>query len=276
MVATGNSSTSGCGSANGRSSPAAEWGRPAQPLQAARRGGGDSPQREGDREYAGRQPGRQSLRRRQLAGDGSDADEHRHDRDDREREVGRAAHGDLAADEGDERREPQHSGAGADRRKLSEESVAPAYHSRKHELRPPLRFLRPHGSDRAEQTPDRGEYRETAAHTPADIAAHGKQIVRFAVEQPCGVVLTDATREGEPVRERRVTLAVGGGLEEAADGEEQSERDGADARIGEGSECDCASSRHSPLPPGSDGGRSPRARARGCSAIAPGSRRARR
>ena len=71
---------------------------------------------------AGRQPGRQALGRGELARQRSDAGEHRDDRDDRERQVGRAARGKPAGEEGDEEREPEHGRAGADRSELGEEA----------------------------------------------------------------------------------------------------------------------------------------------------------
>ena len=107
---------------------------------------------------------------RELARERADADEHRHDGDDGEREVGRAAGGQARGDEADEGREPEDDGARGDRDERRDERAASADDPREHELLPAGVLLGAHRADGGEQPPDRGEDREGAADAPGDVA----------------------------------------------------------------------------------------------------------
>ena len=160
-VANGRSRTSGRGPVNGRSSSAQPSGvtQRSQPRPPGRVG--DHPQREArPRARPSQMPGRHAPRRRELARQRADAGEDRHDRDDRERQVGRRPAGDPPAAQPGEHRDPEHGGPAPIAASAARKAAAPADDAREHELRAARVLLA-----RAARGP-----RRAAPHTAAKIA----------------------------------------------------------------------------------------------------------
>ena len=247
---------------------------PPQPADAGR-GVGDHPEHECQRhdtaaEFEGHPP-----RRRELAHQRADADEHGDDRGDREREVRRSARRQPAQNRAHERRGPEEQHAGGDRRHGREERRSSPDRPGQHQFGAPGLLLGPQGPDRRQQAEHCAEDRERTADPPGAVAAHGQQVVRLAVEQNDRLVDPEVARERQPVRERRVRMAIADRLYVGDRSEQIRERDRADARIPQRATGD----RQWRLPPRSrrgrpsprcdrrhgrsGAGRSPRARARG-------------
>ena len=126
------------------------------------------------------------------------------DRGRREREVGRAAHGQPRDDEPGELGAPEDEHAEADRDELRGEGGAPSERAGEHELEAAGVLLGPERPHRGEEPVDRGRDRERPADAPGGIPADRGDVVRLAVEEAQPLVAGEAPREQEPARGRRV------------------------------------------------------------------------
>ena len=141
-------------------------------------------------------------------GQGADAHEDQPHRDDREREVGRAGHGQAAGEQPGEGREPDGGGAGADRDEGREIGPAPADDAREHELLPAGVLLAAKGARGGQEPPDRREDRQHAPDAPGGVALRGEQVVgrrRRTAARPCPRRTTGRSAAG-----RRPTGTCGG------------------------------------------------------------------
>ncbi len=257
----------------------AERSRPAQPSDVVG-GVGDGAQQEEDADDCPAELERDPAGRGELARNRTDPGADRDHRRRREGEERRASERDPAGREADELREPERQRSRRDRNRRRESERAPPDDAGEDELRSSRVLVRPQCAHGSEQAVDGGGDRERAADPPGDVALHGHDVVRQAVEEAQPDVAGKAAGERKPVGRRRIGVAIAVGLHEPVEREQVREDDGARPCVEERAHRERArpprfSAPHRPSRR-SGAGRSPRATARDSSAPRSDGWRARR
>ncbi len=197
---------------------------PPQPIRAAR-GVSDHPQQQADRDRRAAELEREPPRRRKLADERAHTHEHNRHRRHRQREIRRPRRRQATRDEPRELRSPQQQHARSDPEQRGNKRASARHAAGEHQLAAPAVLLAAQGSHRRQHPERGGRDRQRAADAPSAVPGDGRDPVRVPVEQAQRVVPREAVREADPVRHRRVGVAVPDRLDVGVEREQVRERE---------------------------------------------------